>query len=166
MRHSVLPSPLGEVTCIADDGGLMGVHFERRRYPPAEVGQRVDAADDPLLAQTHHELTAYFAGSLRDFSVPLRPRGDRFSHRVWDLLLQIPYGQTTSYGALATRLGNPRLAQRVGQCVGRNPISIIIPCHRVIGSDGALVGFGGGLPAKRYLLDLEEPEHRRAERLF
>lgn len=134
--------------------------------PGATIGPVVDSAHDPLLRAAHTQLTEYLTGDRRDFDLPLATHGDAFSEQVWALLREIPYGETTTYGAIATALGNPRFAQRVGQVVGRNPIGIIIPCHRVIGADGTLTGFGGGLDRKRRLLDLEEPAERRAERLF
>jgi methylated-DNA-[protein]-cysteine S-methyltransferase len=113
-----------------------------------------DQADD-VLRQVEYQLTAYFAGELRDFDLPLAPVGTPFQERVWQALRDIPYGATTSYSALANRIGAPGAARAVGLANGRNPIAIIIPCHRVIGAGGTLVGYGGGLNRKRWLLDLE-----------
>ena len=106
------------------------------------------------------QLDAYFAGELTSFEVPLRPLGSPFQIEVWKALQAIPYGHTTSYGALARQLGNANASRAVGLANGRNPISIIVPCHRVIGSDGRLVGYGGGMPRKRFLLELEQRANR------
>ncbi|WP_312977210.1 methylated-DNA--[protein]-cysteine S-methyltransferase [Corynebacterium sp.] len=112
------------------------------------------------------QLTEYLEGARKSFDVPITTHGNAFSEKVWALLRQIPYGETTTYGALAASLGNPRLAQRVGQVVGQNPVSIIIPCHRVVGADGSLTGYAGGLERKRWLLELEEPVEISSSRLF
>ncbi|HET9633327.1 MAG TPA: methylated-DNA--[protein]-cysteine S-methyltransferase, partial [Terrabacter sp.] len=112
------------------------------------------------------QLDAYFSGSLTTFDLPLAPRGDAFHQRVWALLREIPYGETRSYGQLATALGDRNLAQAVGTANGRNPIAIVVPCHRVIGADGSLVGYAGGLDRKRFLLALEEPSADVSGRLF
>jgi methylated-DNA-[protein]-cysteine S-methyltransferase len=110
-----------------------------------------------VLSVLAEQLDDYLAGERRTFEVSVRTDGDDFSQRVWAMLQEIPYGETTTYGALAERLGNRHLAQRVGQVVGRNPVSIVIPCHRVVGSDGSLTGYAGGLERKQRLLDLEDP---------
>lgn len=120
----------------------------------------------PLLAQAADELREYLAGKRRSFDVPVAASGDPLSEAVWQHLLRIPYGETTTYGEIAASLGRREFAQRVGQAVGHNPISIIIPCHRVLGADGSLTGYAGGLDRKRALLDLEEPEEARLSRLF
>jgi methylated-DNA-[protein]-cysteine S-methyltransferase len=111
--------------------------------------------DDDALAEAVHQLREYFAGRRTEFELALRPRGTEFQQRVWSLLREIPYGATTTYGALALELGNPRSVRAVGLANGRNPLPIVVPCHRVIGADGSLVGFGGGLERKRALLALE-----------
>lgn len=166
-HHTVIDTILCPLTLIAEDDRLIGLRFERTTEPaPPPPGQRVEAADHPILDRTRVQLSEYLAGTRRDFDIPLHTRGDDFSTDVWTLLRDIPYGETVAYGEIAARLGNRQLAQRVGQVVGRNPIGIVIPCHRVVGADGSLVGFGGGLDRKRWLLDLEEPPERRAERLF
>jgi methylated-DNA-[protein]-cysteine S-methyltransferase len=118
-------------------------------------GERIDAADNPVLRQAADQLGAYFAGTLRRFDLPLDLRGTSFQKRVWSELLRIPFGETRSYGELARVVGNPNASRAVGAANGRNPVAIVVPCHRVIGSDGGLVGFGGGLHYKRRLLDLE-----------
>ncbi|MDF0528806.1 methylated-DNA--[protein]-cysteine S-methyltransferase [Tsukamurella sp. 8F] len=167
-RHSVIDTRLGEITMTARDTGLTGLYFEGHKYLPGAdaYGERVDAAADPLLAQAVRELDEYLRGERRMFGVPVATSGDVFSERVWEMLRAIPFGETTTYGALATRLGDRHLAQAVGQAVGHNPVSIVIPCHRVVGADGSLTGYAGGLDRKRWLLDHEEPAEASAARLF
>lgn len=167
-RHAYVDTSLGDLLVVAQGQSLAGLYFTEHRYPPAEadLGRRVDPAADPFIAGVAAQLGEYLAGDRREFTVATETSGDAFSERVWALLREIPYGATTSYGALAETLGNKLLAQRVGQAVGHNPISIIVPCHRVVGADGSLTGFAGGLARKRALLDLEEPESARAQRLF
>lgn len=167
-RHTFLDSPLGSLLALADGQRVTGLYFEHHRYPPdaATTGPAVEAANDPVFARLGGDLADYFAGRRCTFDIEVGTAGDPFAEQVWALLRAIPYGETTTYGRLAEALGNPALAQRVGQAVGHNPISIVIPCHRVIGADGSLTGFAGGLARKRWLLDLEEPAERRAERLF
>ncbi|WP_129658023.1 methylated-DNA--[protein]-cysteine S-methyltransferase [Rothia halotolerans] len=167
-RHAALETPLGSLLCTARGEALTGLYFPGHRHPPgqAELGPSADAAGDPLLEEAGRQLREYLEGRRRDFDLPLSPRGDEFSLRVWELLRQIPFGETTTYGALAERMGNRHLAQRVGQVVGRNPLSVVIPCHRVVGADGSLTGYAGGLDRKRILLELEEPAHAADARLF
>ncbi|MEV8517790.1 methylated-DNA--[protein]-cysteine S-methyltransferase [Dactylosporangium sp. NPDC051484] len=167
-RHAFVETTLGELLLVADGEALAGLYFPKHWHPPkeADIGERVEENADPLIAEAARQVREYLAGSRRDFDVPVSTHGDEFSERVWALLRQIPYGQTTTYGALAERLGGKRLAQRVGQAVGHNPVSIVIPCHRVVGADGSLTGFAGGLARKRALLELEEPAEVRAGRLF
>lgn len=166
-RHAVVPTELGELTMVADGDRLAAIYFPAHWHlpPESDYGEST-TADDPLFARAARELNEYVAGERHDFDIPIVTNGDDFSEKVWALLLEIPYGATTTYGALATRLGNPRLAQRVGQCVGHNPISVIIPCHRVIGADGSLTGYAGGLDRKRRLLEIEEPPEVAESRLF
>lgn len=142
-------TPVGPLLLTTADGALTGLHFEAGPGP----GERSD--DDPVLATAAAQLEAYFAGSLRDFDLPLAPEGTAFQRSVWEQLRLIPYGETVSYGELARRLGSPSASRAVGLANGRNPIAIVVPCHRVIGADGSLTGFGGGMAAKRTLLDLE-----------
>ena len=163
--HTVMPSPLGEITLVAEDGALTGCYMELHRRD-ADDEDRLGERDDDSLSVAVAQLTEYFAGERTDFSLPLAPRGDEFQLKVWALLREIPYGQTRSYGDLARALGDVSLSQRVGWANGRNPISIIVPCHRVIGADGSLVGYAGGLERKRFLLALEEPPADEASRLF
>ncbi|MEU8007880.1 methylated-DNA--[protein]-cysteine S-methyltransferase [Catellatospora sp. NPDC049111] len=167
-RHTRIGSTLGELTVVADRDTLIGLYFPGHWYPPkAEaIGPFVEAAADPVFARTAEELAEYLDGRRTTFDVPVALHGDDFQQRVWALLREIPHGRTTTYGALAAQLGNPALAQRVGQAVGRNPVSVIVPCHRVVGSDGSLTGFAGGLRRKQFLLELEEPAEVKAGRLF
>jgi methylated-DNA-[protein]-cysteine S-methyltransferase len=167
-RHAYASTSLGDLQFVADGDALIGLYFAGHWYPPAadQVGPTVDEAPDPAIGPAARQVREYLAGQRRAFDVRVTTNGDEFSERVWALLRQIPYGGTTTYGDLAERLGNRHLAQRVGQAVGHNPVSIIVPCHRVVGADGGLTGFAGGLERKRFLLDLEEPATRRAERLF
>ncbi|AUH69384.1 methylated-DNA--protein-cysteine methyltransferase [Gordonia sihwensis NBRC 108236] len=163
----MVDTELGRLTMVADGSALTAVYFPHHWHlpPETEYGEPT-AADDPVFVQAARELDEYVAGDRREFDVEIATSGDDFSERVWAMLREIPYGETTTYGELARRLGNPRLAQRVGQCVGRNPISVIIPCHRVIGADGSLTGYAGGLDRKRRLLEIEEPPEVSDARLF
>jgi methylated-DNA-[protein]-cysteine S-methyltransferase len=174
-RHTTVPTTLGELVLTAESGApgpedeaLTGVYFPEHWHPPTpeQLGDRVEAATDPLFATALDQLGEYLAGERQEFELPLRTHGDDFSETVWALLREIPSGTTTTSGELAVRLGSRGLAQRVGQCVGRNPLSIVIPCHRVVGADGSLTGYAGGLERKRTLLELEEPAERSAARLF
>jgi methylated-DNA-[protein]-cysteine S-methyltransferase len=163
----VLPSPLGPIdACATRDGTLVYLCFSRPG--DSRVPGRLDreatglAANPGVLGPVRAQLEEYFRGERRSFDVPLALRGTPFQLRVWAELQRIPYGTTISYGELARRLGNPNLSRAVGAANGANPISIIVPCHRVIGADGSLVGYGGGMPAKRGLLALERrPESGR-----
>lgn len=158
-RHAVLDSPVGPLTVVAAADGLIGVYFEGHlRLPDAAgFGPRAESADDPTLTAAADQLAGYFAGTRTAFDLPLAPVGNPFQRRVWDLLRQIPYGQTRSYGQLARRLGDVGLARAVGSANGANPLSIVVPCHRVVGTDGTLTGYAGGVARKRLLLDLEQP---------
>jgi methylated-DNA-[protein]-cysteine S-methyltransferase len=151
--HTIVDSPIGPLTVIAKGGALTGLlmHDERRVPPPVIPGRRDDAA----LAGVAERLDDYFAGALTDFDLPLDPDGTPFQRRAWAALRAIPYGETISYGELAARMGRPDAARAVGSANNRNPIAIVIPCHRVVGANGQLVGYGGGLGRKRWLLDHE-----------
>jgi methylated-DNA-[protein]-cysteine S-methyltransferase len=158
--HTVVPSPIGPLTVVRDEDGAL---VRLAMSPPGALeagalGKRGDAGFEDVARQ----LAEYFAGERTVFDLPLRPVGSRFEMAVWDQLTRIPYGETRSYGHVAQAVGEPGGAQAVGAANGRNPIAVVVPCHRVIGADGRLVGFGGGLPRKRFLLDLEQ----RADRLF
>ncbi|TQL47187.1 methylated-DNA-[protein]-cysteine S-methyltransferase [Homoserinimonas aerilata] len=166
-RHGFAPSPLGELMYAAEGNALVAVYFPKHeKQPVGGFGAAVTLADDSVLSRAAQQLGEYFAGTRHEFDLELAPRGEEFQQRVWRLLLDIPYGETTSYGAIATELGDPGLAQAVGGAVGRNPLSIVIPCHRVVGSDGRLTGYAGGIERKIYLLDHEEPPERAAQKLF
>lgn len=167
-RYTRVDTDLGQLTLTADDEYLTGVYFEGHWYPPTDeaMGSHVNTADDETLALAAGELRDYIAGLRRSFSVPTRASGDEFSEDVWRRLTAIPYGATTTYGELAKAMGDVALAQRVGQAVGHNPLSIVIPCHRVVGATGALTGYAGGLRRKAFLLDLEVPAEVAASRLF
>lgn len=164
VTHTVVDSPLGELTVVGDDGALIGLYFadHRRRPDQAAFGPRVDSGFEDVAQQ----LSEYFTGERTKFDLLLAARGDAFDHRVWDLLTEIPYGETRTYGDLAQELGNPGLAQAVGAANGRNPLSVIVPCHRVVGAGRALTGYAGGLERKRFLLELEESAETKAGRLF
>jgi methylated-DNA-[protein]-cysteine S-methyltransferase len=156
--RTVIDSPVGPLTLVAQDGALVGLYMDLQRHRPAdgELGEtdRRGRQDEPFKV-TADQLDAYFAGALTRFTLPLAPFGSQFQQRVWAALQDIPYGETESYGELAERIGSPGAARAVGLANGRNPIAIVIPCHRVVGSDGNLTGYGGGLERKKQLLDLE-----------
>lgn len=162
--HTLIDTPLGELTAVAEDGSLTALYFPGHQRMPAAAafGERTAVGFEAVTAQ----LDEYFAGRRTGFDLPLAPQGDPFKLKVWALLRHIPYGQTRSYGQLAAELGDPHLAQAVGHANGQNPLSIVVPCHRVVGGDGSLVGYAGGLERKRFLLELEEPTDVKAGRLF
>ena len=167
-RHAKVECALGEITLVASGEAVVGLYFSEHWHPPAQedLGDRVALADDSLIGQAAAEIDEYLAGTREHFDVALAPAGDEFSQRVWDRLTRITYGTTTTYGALAREFGDRHLAQRIGQVVGRNPLCVFIPCHRVLGADGSLTGYAGGLERKRHLLELEEPPAAAASRLF
>lgn len=148
--YTTWESPIGELLLLGDEHALTALHLPNRH--PRHTGR--ERADLPF-AETVEQLEEYFTGRRREFDLPLAPQGRPFDRRVWDLVAEIPYGETRSYGQLAHALGRADRARAVGGANARNPLPIIIPCHRVIGSDGALVGYGGGLERKRALLSLE-----------
>lgn len=162
--HRIIDSPIGALTLVAEDGELVGIYMERQRHRPEETlfGEPVESG----FMEAVEQLGQYFAGTRTTFDLALRPQGDGFQLRVWELLQRIPYGETRSYGDLARELGDLALARAVGAANGKNPLSIVVPCHRVVGADGSLVGYGGGLDRKRFLLDLERPAPERTGRLF
>jgi len=153
-------SPLGEVLIVADEAGLTGLHFVDQQHFPKDTGHWQLNPAQPVLVAARRQLEEYFAGQRRHFDLPLAPRGTAFQREVWQALTAIPYGATTSYGALAASLGRPSASRAVGAANGRNPLGIIVPCHRVIGSAGALTGYAGGLERKQALLALERGERR------
>ncbi|MEU3830645.1 methylated-DNA--[protein]-cysteine S-methyltransferase [Streptomyces sp. SID486] len=155
-RHTTTDSPYGPLTLVADaDGALCGLYMAGQRHRPGEeaFGDRDDTL--PVFTETAGQLAAYFAGTLKAFTVELALHGTPFQRSVWEQLTRIPYGETRTYGELAGALGSPGSSRAVGLANGRNPVGIIVPCHRVVGSDGSLTGYGGGLDRKRRLLDFE-----------
>jgi methylated-DNA-[protein]-cysteine S-methyltransferase len=154
--HVTLASPIGPLTLVADGGQLTGLYMDAQRHRPADqvLGRPGDPAQEPF-ASAAVQLNAYFAGELTAFDLPLAPAGTDFQRRVWAALQTIPYGRTWSYGQLAREVGSVTASRAVGLANGKNPIALVIPCHRVIGSDGSLTGYGGGLDRKRFLLNLE-----------
>ncbi|MER6330885.1 methylated-DNA--[protein]-cysteine S-methyltransferase [Streptomyces sp. NPDC014983] len=155
MCHTVTDSPYGPLTLVAEDGALCGLYMTDQRHRPPEEDFGVRDDSPPCFAAAQEQLDAYFAGELREFTLELGLRGTPFQRSVWDQLTRIPYGETRTYGQLADALGNPGASRAVGLANGRNPVGIIVPCHRVVGSDGSLTGYGGGLERKRRLLDFE-----------
>jgi len=146
--------PFGKLLLSGSDSALSSIVFPNQQPAPADLWQQ----NASVFAETCKQLDLYFAGKLKVFELSLAPVGTEFQLSVWRELLNIPYGRTTSYGAIANKIGNTKAVRAVGGANGRNPIPIIIPCHRVIGSDGSLTGFGGGLPTKTFLLNLENSE--------
>jgi methylated-DNA-[protein]-cysteine S-methyltransferase len=151
--HAIVPSPLGDILLTADEHGLTGINFQHAkgaRKPP-----RGSTESSEPFAHATKQLAAYFRGELKDFDLRLSPAGTAFQRSVWKALRQIPYGKTISYGELAKRLGRPTASRAVGAANGRNPLPIVVPCHRVVGSDGRLTGYYGGTHLKEFLLNLE-----------
>lgn len=160
--QTIFESPIGKLTVVSNSQSLTGIWFEEQKYYGSTITEEPRCADDlPILSQTAGWLNRYFAGANPDpQELPLAPSGTPFRHAVWKILLEIPYGETISYGEIASMIAGQRgldkmSARAVGGAVGHNPISIVIPCHRVIGQDGSLTGFGGGLPRKTWLLEHE-----------
>lgn len=162
--HTILESPIGDLTLVADDNRLSGLYMERHKRRPAvsTMGARVQTGFEAAQEQ----LNEYFAGDRTEFALDLAPSGDAFQLQVWDRLKAIPYGETRSYGEIAKQLGDRSLAQAVGAANALNPIAIVVPCHRVIGADGKLVGYAGGLQRKEFLLGLENPDRPVSRSLF
>ncbi|OBA86096.1 cysteine methyltransferase [Mycobacteriaceae bacterium 1482268.1] len=167
-RHAVIDSPLGDLTLVADGAALTGLYFRHHWYRPsaATFGPQVDARADALLAEATTQLNDYLTRARIEFDLPIETGGDDIQRRIWERLTAIPYGETITYGELAAERADGTTAQDVGAAVGRNPLAVIVPCHRVVGKNGTLTGYAGGLARKKYLLDLEEPAEVRAARLF
>jgi len=156
--YTTMESPVGQLRLVAEELGLRTVWFVRgRKDEKAHVDWKEDAA---FFADVKRQLNAYFAGELKEFEIPLLMEGTEFQKRVWKALQTIPYGETMSYGEVAKKIGEPKAVRAVGAANGQNPIPIIVPCHRVIGSDGSLTGFGGGIENKKKLLELERGQRR------
>ncbi|MCJ8143638.1 methylated-DNA--[protein]-cysteine S-methyltransferase [Ancylobacter sp. A5.8] len=155
LYRATLPSPVGLLTLVAADHGLVAVLWPADDPARVRLPALLEAPDHPVLAEAARQLGEYFAGARTVFDLPLAPRGTEFQRAVWRALDAIAYGETRSYAQIARQVGSPKAFRAVGAANGRNPISIITPCHRAIGSNGTLTGFAGGLEAKRYLLALE-----------
>ena len=153
--YKLIDSPVGQLTLVAKGGKLAAILWDNERAGRVRLGEMAPDEGCPVLVETQRQLSEYFAGRRTGFDVPLEFEGTDFQKRVWAALLTIPYGQTRTYLEIARQLGNEKAVRAVGAANGRNPISIIAPCHRVIGAGGELTGFGGGLPAKKALLAIE-----------
>jgi len=151
--HTTVDTRIGELTLVNDDGALRGVYFPGHWTRPDPTG--FGARSDRGFEEVERQLAEYLSGERTAFELETSAVGDPFQRRVWEMLAEIPYGRTTTYGEIARELGNPTLARRVGGAVGQNPLSLVVPCHRVVGKDGALTGYAGGLERKRFLLELE-----------
>jgi methylated-DNA-[protein]-cysteine S-methyltransferase len=162
--HTAIDSPLGELTIVAEHGHLIGLYFPHHWYMPER--ETLGRYTGTGFEEVQRQLGEYFAGRRQVFDLPLDPHGDELQHRVWNLVRQVPYGQTSTYGDLARELGDGTSAQAVGAAVGCNPLSVVVPCHRIVGSNGKLTGYAGGLRRKRALLDLEEATLGMSARLF
>jgi methylated-DNA-[protein]-cysteine S-methyltransferase len=158
--QSVVASPIGPLTLVAAGPALAGVYMDAQRHLPAVVAgagpASQDGPDAAPLAAAAGQLAEYFAGQRTEFDLPVAMAGTAFQARVWAALREIPYGETVTYGELARRIGSVSASRAVGLANGKNPVSVIVPCHRVVGSDGSLTGYGGGLDRKRFLLALEQ----------
>jgi methylated-DNA-[protein]-cysteine S-methyltransferase len=156
LAYKIMESPVGKLKLVASDKGLVAILWENDSPRRVRLNELISSEQHPVLVEAERQLGEYFAGKRKTFSLALDMRGTPFQKNVWEALLAIPFGETRSYGQLAKQLGNPRATRAVGAANGRNPISIIVPCHRVIGSSGNLTGFAGGLETKANLLSLEE----------
>jgi methylated-DNA-[protein]-cysteine S-methyltransferase len=154
--YKFVQSPVGRLTVAATDHGLAAILWEEDRPSRVPLTMGAEAPDHPVLVEAERQLAEYFAGHRRQFEVPLDPSGTPFQRRVWAALMAIPFGETRSYGEIAAAIGHPSAARAVGAASGRNPLSIVTPCHRVVGSTGALTGFAGGLAVKARLLAFEQ----------
>ena len=160
MKLLIHDSPVGPLSLVSDGQALAALAFENHSKPLQPLAE-AEPGSDAVLDEARRQLDAYFAGHIKRFDLPLAPRGTVFQQRVWMALREIPYGKTCSYGELATVVGAPKAVRAVGGANGCNPLSIIVPCHRVIGADGTLTGFGGGIDRKRFLLT-----HEQGQRVF
>lgn len=156
--YSIIPSPIDDLILVADAAALTGLYFVGCNHIPAASNRWTLNAQHPVLRQAASQLQEYFAGKRTEFSLPLRLAGTAFQQRIWREIALIPYGETINYGDLAKRAGAPQAMRAAGTTTGRNPASIIVPCHRVVGKNGSLCGFAGGLERKRHLLELENSD--------
>jgi methylated-DNA-[protein]-cysteine S-methyltransferase len=153
--YKLMPSPVGTLKLVASDRGLVAILWENDDPDRVRLGLVTEAPDHPVLVEAERQLRAYFDGTLKSFSLPIDFDGTDFQKAVWTALLGIPFGETRTYAQIAREIGKPEAVRAVGAAIGRNPISIAIPCQRVIGSNGALTGFAGGLPTKAYQLGID-----------
>lgn len=147
-----LKTPVGKLKIVASDEGLVAILWEEEKSGRVKLSELTDCPKHPLIVSTETQLNEYFAKKRTSFDLPLSPLGTSFQKKVWSQLRKIPFGETISYGELARRMGNPKSSRAVGAANGKNPLSIVVPCHRVIGADGKLTGFAGGMEAKEILL--------------
>lgn len=154
-EYTLMASPIGQLTLVSKGARLSAILWPNERPDRVRLGPLQAACQNPVLQETERQLTEYFAGTRSHFELELDFNGSAFQNKVWEALLTIPFGETRSYSQIAVQIGNPKAVRAVGAANGRNPISIVTPCHRVIGASGQLTGFAGGLEAKRYLLTLE-----------
>jgi methylated-DNA-[protein]-cysteine S-methyltransferase len=154
--HKIMSSPIGKLKLVASDDGLAAILWENEKPNRVRLGTTSEDQAHPILLKTERQLKEYFDGKRKSFEIELDAVGTDFQKQVWEALLAIPFGETRSYGQLAKQLGNPCASRAVGAANGKNPIAIVVPCHRVIGSTGKLTGFAGGLDAKQHLLGLED----------
>lgn len=159
--YKFVPTVLGKLKLIASDDGLAAILWENDKPTRVRLGSLTESKTHPILLQAEKELAEYLDGKRKVFSVKLDPAGTPFQSTVWKALEKIPFGETCSYSAIAKQIGNAKAVRAVGAAIGRNPISVIVPCHRVIGSSGDLTGFAGGLKTKKFLLELENDEGRK-----
>ncbi|MGC3992406.1 MAG: methylated-DNA--[protein]-cysteine S-methyltransferase [Chthoniobacteraceae bacterium] len=158
-NYTIIPAgPLGELLIYANDTHVTGIYFVNQKYYPMIAADWVENPALPVLQLAAQQLQQYLAGTLTQFSVPFAFAGTSFQHRVWEQIAAVPFGQTITYGELAQRVGSPSAVRAAGAATGSNPISIIVPCHRIVGASGTLVGYAGGLDRKRHLLALERGE--------
>ena len=155
IRYTRIPTPAGTLYAAAVDGAITGIYFEKQQYFPRITGDWKEDANDPVLRECAKQIGEYFDGKRTDFDLPLAPEGTDFQQRVWKQIAAIPFGKTITYAELAKRAGAEGSARAAGAATGRNPITLVVPCHRVVGSDGSLTGYAGGLPRKTRLLEIE-----------
>lgn len=154
--HLEIETPVGLLKLVADENGIMALLWENDRVSRVKLPKTVYAENHPVLKKAAKQLTEYFAGKRTDFDLPLSPLGTEFQKKTWKALSQIPFGETRTYAQIAKKIGSPKACRAVGAANGRNPISIIVPCHRVIGANGSMTGFAGGIKTKIWLLDFEK----------
>jgi len=163
LAYKLMASPVGELKLVASEKGLVAILWENDNPRRVLLGEMKNDVRQPILLETERQLKEYFEGKRQEFSIPLDMRGTAFQKNVWEALLAIPFGETRSYGQLAKQLGRPSAARAVGGASGRNPLSIVVPCHRVIGASGELTGFAGGIGAKERLLKIESQNARSGD---